>query len=185
IIKDFSLDLIEQLKNLAKDHNFLLFEDRKFADIGNTQELQFKQGVYKIASWADMITSHVIAGEESLKVFENVGVVAIVEMSSKGTLTDDYYITKALNVAENSSNVLGAVAQRKISDDLLLFTPGVNLSSKGDNKGQQYNTPERVFKAYHTDFMIVGRGIYQSANPGESSEEYQKSGWEAYLASLE
>ncbi len=184
IIKDFSMDLIGKLKQIAKEKEFLLFEDRKFADIGNTQELQFKEGIYKIADWADMITSHVIAGEESLKVFENVGVVAIVEMSSKGTLTDDYYITKALNVAESASNVLGAVAQRKISDDLLLFTPGVNLSSKGDNKGQQYNTPDRVFKSIHTDFMIVGRGIYQSADPKDAALKYQKAGWDAYLQSL-
>jgi uridine monophosphate synthetase len=176
--------LIEKLKQISKEKEFLLFEDRKFADIGNTQELQFKEGIYKIASWADMITSHVIAGEESLKVFENVGVVAIVEMSSKGTLTDDFYISKALNVAENSSNVLGIVAQRKISENLLLFTPGVNMSSAGDSKGQQYNTPERVFQNIHTDFMIVGRGIYQSANPKESAENYQKAGWEAYLKSL-
>src|SRR5690606_31963197 len=112
IIKDFSFDLIDKLKLIAKEKEFLLFEDRKFADIGNTQELQFKEGIYRIADWADMVTAHVIAGEESLKVFENVGVVAIVEMSSKGTLTDDYYITNALNAAENSSNVIGAVAQR-------------------------------------------------------------------------
>lgn len=185
IIKDFSFDLIDKLKQIAKEKEFLLFEDRKFADIGNTQELQFKEGVYKIADWADMVTAHPIAGEESLQVFEHVGVVAIVEMSSKGTLTDDYYITKALNVAENSSNVLGVVAQRQVADELLLFTPGVNLSSKGDNKGQQYNTPERVFKAYHTDFMIVGRGIYQSANAKESAVEYQTAGWNAYLESLD
>jgi len=185
IIKDFSFDVVDKLKQIAREKEFLLFEDRKFADIGNTQELQFKEGIYKIASWADMITSHVIAGEESLKVFENVGVVAIVEMSSKGTLTDDFYISKAMNVAENSPNVLGAVAQRKISDDLLLFTPGVNMSSAGDSKGQQYNTPERVFKNIHTDFMIVGRGIYQSADPKESAQEYRKAGWEAYLGSMD
>lgn len=184
IIKDFSMDFIENLKKIAKEKDFLLFEDRKFADIGNTQELQYKEGIYKIGSWADMITSHVIAGEESLKVFDNVGVVAIVEMSSKGTLTDDYYIGKALNVAESAPNVMGVVAQRKVSDDLLLFTPGVNISTSGDNKGQQYNTPERVMRGYHTDFVIVGRGIYQSANPKEVAQEYQSLGWAAYKASL-
>lgn len=184
IIKDFNFDFVNQLKKIAKDKEFLLLEDRKFADIGNTQELQFKEGIYKIASWADMITSHVIAGEESLKVFDNVGVVAIVEMSSKGTLTDDFYITKAINVAENAANVLGAVAQRRVPDDLLLFTPGVNLRKSGDNKGQQYNTPERVFQNIHTDFMIVGRGVYQAVNPAETAREYQTIGWQAYLNSL-
>lgn len=184
IIRDFNPDFILQLQKIAKEEKFLLFEDRKFGDIGSTQELQFKQGVFNIGNWADMITSHVIGGEESLKVFENVGVVAIVEMSSKGTLTDDYYIGKALNVAEKSANVLGVVAQRRVSDDLLLFTPGVNISAKGDSRGQQYNTPERVFQAYHTDFMIVGRGIYKAVNPKEAAREYQKLGWKAYLDGL-
>lgn len=184
IIKDFNSELVKNLKEVAKKYDFLLFEDRKFADIGNTQELQFKEGVYEIGSWADMITAHMIAGEESLKVFTNVGVVAIVEMSSKGTLTDDYYIGKALNVAEKADNVLGVVAQRKVADDLLLFTPGVNISSVGDTKGQQYNTPERVFKVYHTDFMIVGRGVYKAANRAEAAREYQEIGWKAYLDSL-
>lgn len=184
IIKDFSFDMIHRLKEISKENDFLLFEDRKFGDIGNTQELQFKEGIYNIGNWADMITAHVIAGEESLKVFDNVGVVAIAEMSSKGTLTDDYYIAKALNVAENAPNVLGVVAQRKVSDNLLLFTPGVNISSVGDTKGQQYNTPERVFQMYHTDFMIVGRGIYKAANAKSAAEEYQVIGWNAYTKSL-
>lgn len=185
IIKDFSFDLIRQLKQISKEMEFLLFEDRKFGDIGNTQELQFKEGMYEIRNWADMITSHVIAGEESMKVFDNVGVVAIVEMSTKGTLTDDYYVGKALNVAQNSPNIMGAVAQRKVSDDLLLFTPGVNFSSVGDAKGQQYNTPEKVFNEYHTDFIIVGRGIYKSAEPAVVAEEYKTLGWEAYLKSFD
>ncbi|MFA5620281.1 MAG: orotidine-5'-phosphate decarboxylase [Weeksellaceae bacterium] len=185
IIRDFSFGLIDELRQIAREKNFLLFEDRKYGDIGNTQEMQFKEGIYKTAVWADMITAHMIAGEESLKVFDNVGVVAIIEMSSKGTLTDDYYIGKALNVADSAPNVMGAVAQRKVSDNLLLFTPGVNLSKTGDSKGQQYNTPERVFSEYHTDFMIVGRGIYKSMNPKASAMEYKAAGWNAYLNSLE
>lgn len=184
IIRDFSFELIEELKQISKEKDFLLFEDRKYADIGNTQELQFKEGIYRTAAWADMITSHLIAGEESLKVFDNVGVVGIVEMSSKGALTDEYYVGKALNAANNAPNVMGVVAQRKVSDHLLLFTPGVNFSSSGDSKGQQYNTPAKVFSEYHTDFIIVGRGIYQSAEPAEAAEKYRALGWEAYLDSL-
>ena len=44
-------------------------EDRKFADIGNTQELQFSYGIYKISNWADFVTSHVIGGYEALDCF--------------------------------------------------------------------------------------------------------------------
>lgn len=184
IIQDFSDNLIIELKKIAREKEFLLFEDRKFGDIGNTQELQFKKSIYKISDWADLVTVHPIGGLESLKVFENTGVITIVEMSSKGTLTDDYYFTKAINVSEQSGNVLGAVAQRQVPDNLLLFTPGVNISSTGDSKGQQYNTPELVFKNYHTDFMIVGRGIYKAADVKTAAKEYQTLGWVSYLQSL-
>ena len=185
IITDFSTDFIQKLKNISREKEFLLFEDRKFADIGNTQELQFKQGVYKISSWADLVTAHVIAGEKSLEVFNHVGVVAIVEMSSIGALTDDFYVNNALNAIKNSPNVVGAVAQRAIiEENLLLFTPGVDLAKTADTKGQQYNTPKRVFEQYHTDFIIVGRGIYKSENPSAIALEYKQQGWEAYLNTI-
>ncbi|MDO5509224.1 MAG: orotidine-5'-phosphate decarboxylase [Weeksellaceae bacterium] len=184
IITDFDMQLVAELKVLARKHNFLLFEDRKFADIGNTQELQFKKGVYRFAEWVDMVTAHPIAGEKSFDVFENTGVAAIIEMSSKGTLTDNNYIAQALNVADRCANIFSVVAQRRVPESLLLLTPGVNMDSTGDSKGQQYNTPEKVFNEYHTDFIIVGRGIYQANDAAEAAEKYCKAGWEAYLRSL-
>ncbi|MCK0202705.1 orotidine-5'-phosphate decarboxylase [Ornithobacterium rhinotracheale] len=184
IITNFTREFVEEIKKLAREKDFVIFEDRKFADIGNTQDLQFRQGIYRIADWADMVTAHVIAGEKSLEVFGTTGVASIVEMSSAGTLTDNYYISKALNVSQKSAQVFAVVAQRQVPNDLLLLTPGVNLSVKGDNKGQQYNTPEKVFRDYHTDFMIVGRGIYKATEPEKVAEEYRQQGWAAYKASL-
>ncbi|MGO4709130.1 orotidine-5'-phosphate decarboxylase [Chryseobacterium sp. 2TAF14] len=185
IISDFDYqNTIVPLKELASKHNFLLMEDRKFADIGNTQELQFTSGVFKITDWADFVTSQVIGGFESLDCFNNVGVVAIIGMSSKGTLTTNSYREEALKVALSHPNVIGGVSQNALPEEILLFTPGVNLADSGDGKGQQYNTPEHVFKTLHTDFIIVGRGIYRSEDPAEASEIYKDEGWNAYLASL-
>jgi uridine monophosphate synthetase len=100
IISDFEYEkTITPLKEIAAKHQFLLMEDRKFADIGNTQELQFTSGVFKITDWADFVTSQVIGGFESLDCFKNVGVVAIVGMSSKGALTTASYREEALKVA--------------------------------------------------------------------------------------
>lgn len=185
IITDFDEEqTITSLKKLAAKHNFLLMEDRKFADIGNTQELQFTMGVYKISQWADFVTAHVIAGYDSLECFKNLGVVAILGMSSSGTLTDADYRKNATNIAVSHPNVFGGVAQNKIPNELLLFTPGVNLAETGDGKGQQYNTPEHVFKKLETDFIIVGRGIYKANDPAMAASEYKISGWEAYESSL-
>jgi len=186
IISDFDYEkTILPLKELASKHQFLLMEDRKFADIGNTQELQFTSGVFKITDWADFVTSQVIGGFESLDCFKNVGVVAIVGMSSKGALTTAAYREEALKAALSHPNVIGGVSQNQIPEELLLFTPGVNLADSGDGKGQQYNTPEHVFKMLHTDFIIVGRGIYKSDNPEAAAVTYKNEGWNAYINSLQ
>ncbi|MBA5246671.1 orotate phosphoribosyltransferase [Marnyiella aurantia] len=185
IITDFDPDsTILPLKDLAAKHNFMLMEDRKFADIGNTQELQFSYGIYKISNWADFVTSQVIGGYDSLNCFRNVGVVAILGMSSKGTLTDAAYQAEALKVAQSHPNVIGGVSQKQIPEELLLFTPGVSIAETGDGKGQQYNTPEKVFADLQTDFIIVGRGIYKADHPEAAALNYKIAGWNAYTASL-
>ena len=171
IIKDFDHDkTILPLVDLAKKHNFLLMEDRKFADIGSTQELQFSKGIYQISKWADMVTSHLIAGKKSLECFKNVGVIAILGMSCEGTLTDAHYQEEGLKIVEEQPNIMGCVAQRKISKEVLLFTPGISLEQAGDDKGQQHNMPDYVFLNLHTDFIIVGRGVYQAEDAEKASK---------------
>jgi len=182
---DFDADeTILKLKDIATKHNFLLMEDRKFADIGNTQELQFAYGTFKISNWADLVTAQVIAGYDSLDCFRNVGVVAILGMSSKGTLTDQNYQDEATKIAVAHPNVFGGVSQRKIPNELLLFTPGININTAGDGKGQQYNTPEHAFRNLKTDFIIVGRGIYKADDAEMAALHYKIAGWKAYRESL-
>lgn len=185
ILLDFDPDnTILPLKDLATKYNFLLMEDRKFADIGNTQELQFSYGIYKISNWADFVTAQVIAGYDSLDCFRNVGVVAILGMSSKGALTDKNYRDDATKIALSHPNVFGGVSQNQIPNELLLFTPGINMADSGDTKGQQYNTPEHAFNQLKTDFIIVGRGIYKSDDAEQAALNYKIAGWNAYEKSL-
>ena len=57
-----SMKNIDRLKTIAKERNFLLFEDRKFADIGKTVEAQFDSEPYSISQWADLVTVHGLPG---------------------------------------------------------------------------------------------------------------------------
>ena len=63
IIEDFSDGFVNSLKSLAEKYNFLIMEDRKFADIGNTVGLQYSKGIFKISEWADLVTVHSLPGE--------------------------------------------------------------------------------------------------------------------------
>ncbi|KIH91410.1 uridine monophosphate synthetase [Sporothrix brasiliensis 5110] len=51
-----------QLAALARKHGFLLFEDRKFADIGKTVQQQYTAGTARIIEWAHLVTVNMDAG---------------------------------------------------------------------------------------------------------------------------
>lgn len=70
IITDFDENFVKSLKSLAEKHNFLILEDRKFADIGNTVALQYSEGIYKIGQWADLVTVHSLPGASILKAIK-------------------------------------------------------------------------------------------------------------------
>jgi len=190
-IPDFDKDLVVKLKALAKKYNFLLFEDRKFADIGHIVMQQFTNEWLDIAYWADMVTVHAIAGSSSIEALKVTGkldstaLILIAEMSTKDTLTDQSYAEKAIAIAEqNKDIVLGVVAQkyRSLDPAMMLFTSGINLEEVNDAHGQTYRTPDFVFKERGADVMIVGRGIYLSDTQATQAIQYRKMGWNAYLS---
>lgn len=189
ILPECSQAFIDQLTALAQKHQFLLFEDRKFADIGSTVQKQFTADLCNIPTWADLVTVHVIGGSSTINALKatghlnNTGLVVIVQMSTSDTLTDESYIQKAVDIAENQKEVVvGIVAQKRFIKDwgMIQFTPGINLATKGDQHGQTYNTPTVAFQERGTDVMIVGRGIYQAENPVQAAIAYKTAGWEAY-----
>ena len=57
LIEDWTYNKWMEVVNLSKEKNVLLFEDRKFADIGKITREQMG-GIYAINKWADLVTSH-------------------------------------------------------------------------------------------------------------------------------
>lgn len=197
ILTDFSMEgTVKPLKELAKKFNFLIFEDRKFADIGNTVKLQYSSGVYRIAEWADITNAHgvtgpgIIAGlkEAASEVTkEPRGLLMLAELSSKGSLAHGEYTRGTVEMAKiDKEFVIRFIAQRDMGGrdegfDWLIMTPGVGLDDKGDALGQQYRTVDDVVST-GSDIIIVGRGLFgKGRDPRVEGERYRKAGWEAYL----
>lgn len=183
ILDDFTPEFVTAVKDLAIRHEFMLFEDRKFADIGNTAKLQYAHGVYKIATWADFVTIHAVAGEGMLQAMGEVaapldrGSFMLVQMSSQGNLLTPEYQNEAIAISRKHPEfVAGFITQQPFADtqDFLYCTPGINLVAKNDKTGQQYKTPAEAM-AEGSDILIVGRGLYQAQDPVAEAQKYLHS----------
>jgi orotidine-5'-phosphate decarboxylase len=67
IVSDFGEETVAGFKPLSSKHNFMIFEDRKFVDIGNTVQKQYDGGVLQISEWAHVVNVSIHAGTASLK----------------------------------------------------------------------------------------------------------------------
>jgi orotidine-5'-phosphate decarboxylase len=113
-------------------------------------------------------------------------------MTSKGSAAKGDYTTKCIDAARLFPEAMvGFVATRALTDvpsetkpvqneDFVVFTTGVNINTKGDKLGQQYQTPKQAVQR-GADFIIAGRGIYAAVDRIEAAKKYQQEGWEAYL----
>lgn len=189
IIHNFSTTLVRDLQQLADKHQFLLFEDRKFADIGHTVKHQYEGGVYHIADWADMVNAHtlpgpgVIDGLAAAGRAKQRGLILIAEMSSAGHLLTPEYMRQTVTMAEQYPDfVFGFITQHALSMDpqWVNLTPGVQLAEGQDALGQRYVTPALAIGQRGADVIIVGRGILSAQDPLATAQTYRKQGWQAY-----
>lgn len=197
IIDDFSYEgTVVPLLKLAEKHLFMIFEDRKFADIGNTVKHQYAGGVYKIAQWADITNAHGVTGAGIVRGLKEAaaettseprGLLMLAELSSKGAIAHGKYTEETVEIAKTDKDfVIGFIAQRDMGGkeegfDWLVMTPGVGLDDKGDALGQQYRPVDEVVST-GTDIIIVGRGLFgKGRDANVEGERYRSAGWNAYL----
>ncbi|KAK9369583.1 Orotidine 5'-phosphate decarboxylase domain-containing protein [Lipomyces kononenkoae] len=194
-VEDFTYEsVIVPLVELSKRHNFLIFEDRKFADIGSTVKSQYASGIFKIAQWAHITNAHALPGPGIIDglfagtkdISEERGLLLLAEMSSAGSLATGDYTDKTVDIArKNMFFTFGFIAQSRLgndNEDFIIMTPGVGLDDKGDSLGQQYRTVDDVVSS-GSDIIIVGRGIFaKGRDPIAESKRYRDAGWKAYTA---
>ena len=207
LLKDFSDDTVEGLKSLSAKHNFMIFEDRKFVDIGNTVQKQYHGGALRISEFAHIVNVSVLGGEGIVEALSQVvlqpdfpypgqrAFIILADMTSKGSLATGIYTQKSVELARlHSDAIIGFIAMKSLAnveakvpgksgEDFIIFTTGINQSSMGDKLGQQYRTPTEAIQG-GSDFIIAGRVVYASDNPVETAKSYRKEGWEAYLARI-
>lgn len=208
-IIDFHTMFPRNLRSMAKKHNFLVMEDRKFADIGHIVSFQCHEGPFQISKWADCVTAHVISGRSVLQGLGTCpqpdvertnnepverklrGVFIVAEMSTDGNLIDEHYREMAAKIATTDTHigfVAGVVCQSKecfAFPGLVQLTPGVKVvvpsnPEETDELGQRYCSPEHVVIEKGADVCVVGRSIVSSSKPAEVAAYYRNHLWRAY-----
>lgn len=184
-IQNFSEEFVEKMVKICHENDIFIFEDRKFADIGNTFKHQFTGGIFRIKDWCNITNFHSLVGEGIINQFKECkepeqGGLLVAEMSNDGNILDANYTLRTIEMANrNKDSIIGFISQRKICDGFLHLTPGIRIGQEGDGQDQKYITPEEAMSR-GVDILIVGRGIIESRNILEECEKYRVKGWAHY-----
>lgn len=199
LVDDWTAESWKAFCTKAAAADLLIFEDRKFADIGGISRKQMA-GVYDIRSWSDLVTAHLISGPDIVDglqagwhdVGREGGVLLLAQMSSRGNFLAPDYTDKVVEKGKTHSGVFGFIGngarpreltllRAKVGDGKLIWTPGVNLAVGDGEMGQRYGDPGEAVMA-GSDCIIVGSGIHKAENPRAQAQAYALASWNAFLA---
>lgn len=154
---------IETLIELKLKHQFLIIEDRKFADIPYIalKQLQF------VKKYADMVTVHGMVGSTLCEALgKEMPILIVHKMTVDGHLMDDIYQMRVSDF--KCHNLVGFISPNKVKNHLTIST-GINLDVNKDQCGQIYKPKSDA------DLFIVGRGIYEANNVLQSTLRYKSA----------
>jgi len=182
ILSDLTPTTLTRLAALSHKHNFLIFEDRKFIDIGATVQKQYHGGALRISEWAHIVNCSVLAGPgivEALaqtaessgmqsfvkeadaaggvqgeKVGTGRGMLILAEMTSKGSLATGAYTAASVAIARQFPGfVIGFVATRGLGDVVV--------------EEEKYAAPSS-----EEDFLIFTTGVNMSSTGDALGQQY-------------
>ena len=146
-----------QLSAIAREQRFLIFEDRKFADIGFTCQLQYAGGVHRILEWAHIVNSHIISGPDAVR--------ALVETAKEWT-KGRRYAPDRIDTSTDGSAIEEPPQERAI---LLL----AQMSSAGNFLDTKYtqNCVDIAQQFADTVMGFIAMGKITEEKPSQSASE--------------
>ena len=173
----------------AREMGILIFEDRKFADIGHVSKIQML-GHQRIAAWADIVTAHRISGPDIIDgihaAWEEVGrrgsILVLAQMSSSENFLDARYTEKTVASCKDMPGVCGFIGNGSnpmsisslrdaVGSEKLILTPGINFDPSLSVMGQRYGHPTEAIRS-GADAVIVGSGIIRSDSISNAATQY-------------
>ena len=198
LVEDWTAERWGAFCKRASAHNLLIFEDRKFADIGKISHHQMG-GVYAIGSWSNLVTAHLISGPDIVDGLQagwgdygaEGGVLLLAQMSSRGNLLNPNYTDEVVRLGIQHTGVFGFIGngsrpeelkllRDKVGTEKMIWTPGVNLQTGDGAMGQRYGDPTEAVLA-GSDCVIVGSGIHGADDPASSAKAYADASWAGLL----
>ncbi|OAX78972.1 orotidine 5'-phosphate decarboxylase [Emergomyces africanus] len=181
ILSDLSPSTLTSLKTLATKHRFLLFEDRKFVDIGSTVQKQYHGGSLRISEWAHIVNCAMLAGPGIVDALAQTasspdfqtttsascgadggssrGLLILAEMTSRGSMATGAYTELSVKAARKHKGfVLGFVATRALNE----VKPLVGSGDKGEEEEDE-----------DEDFVVFTTGVNLSSSGDALGQQYQ------------
>ena len=198
LVDDWTPEAWASFCTTAKEADLLIFEDRKFADIGGISRKQMA-GVYNIRAWSELVTAHLISGPDIVDglqagwrdVNREGGVLLLAQMSSRGNLLEPKYTAKVVEMGKGHEGVFGfigngsrpeelAALRNAVGEEKMIWTPGVNLEVGDGEMGQRYGHPKEAVMA-GSDCVIVGSGIHMAEDPAAAAKAYADASWDGLV----
>ncbi|KAK8086744.1 orotidine 5'-phosphate decarboxylase [Apiospora phragmitis] len=86
-----------KLGSLARKHGFLIFEDRKYGDIGHTVQMQYTGGTARVIDWAHIVNVNMVPGKAAVQ--------ALAEAAAKWRSRVNYEVKTSVSVGTPVSDI--------------------------------------------------------------------------------